>query len=67
MMKLTWKRNLKIMTVSTPANKYVTDTMGLILRIEQRRLSNAVKAVFNEVESGDTIVYIPAIVFSEIL
>ena len=55
------------MTVSTPANKYVTDTMGLILRIEQRRLSNAVKAVFNEVESGDTIVYIPAIVFSEIL
>lgn len=55
------------MTNSTPANKFVTDTMGLVLRIGNRKLSKAVKAIFNEAESGDIIVHIPAIVFSEIL
>lgn len=58
---------MKTMTNSTPANKFVTDTMGLILRMENRRLSQAVKAIFNNAELGDTIIFIPAIVFSEIL
>lgn len=55
------------MTNSTPANRFVTDTMGIVLRMENRRLSQAVKAIFNNAESGDAIIFIPAIVISEIL
>lgn len=62
-----WKRNLKIMTNATLASEFVTDTIGLVLRIEQRRLSEKVKSIFDSVEFGSTIVYIPAIVFAEIL
>lgn len=55
------------MTNSTPASKFVTDTMGFILRMEHRRLNRQVKDIFDNAESGDTIIYIPGIVFSEIL
>ncbi len=55
------------MTNATLASEFVTDTIGLVLRIEQRRLSEKVKSIFDSVEFGSTIVYILAIVFAEIL
>lgn len=55
------------MTNATLASELVTDTIGLVLRIERRQLSEKVKSIFDSVESGNTIVYIPAIVFVEIL
>lgn len=55
------------MTNSTQKNNYATDTMGLILRMEKRKLSKKAKAIFSEAESGSTVIYIPAIVFAEIL
>ncbi len=55
------------MTNSIRADKYVTDTMGFVLRMEQRKLSRQVKQIFDDVEVGKTTVYIPAIVFAEIL
>jgi predicted nucleic acid-binding protein len=55
------------MTDSIPANKVVIDTMGLVLRIENRKLTPKVKQIFNYVETGQTTAFIPAIVFSEIL
>jgi predicted nucleic acid-binding protein len=55
------------MTNSTLTNKFVTDTMGLILQMEHRRLSLQVKEIFDNAESGGNIIYIPGIVFSEIL
>ena len=55
------------MTSSTPASEFVTDTMGLVLRIEQRRLPPPVKAIFDAVESGNATVYVPTMVFAEIL
>jgi predicted nucleic acid-binding protein len=55
------------MTSSTRASEFVTDTMGLVLRIEQRRLPPPVKAIFDAVESGNATVYVPAMVFAEIL
>ncbi len=55
------------MTNSTPASEFVTDTMGLILRIERRKLGATVKPIFDSVESGGAIVYVPALVFAEIL
>jgi predicted nucleic acid-binding protein len=54
------------MTSSTPVSEFVTDTMGLVLRIEQRRLP-PVKAIFDAVESGNATVYVPTMVFAEIL
>ena len=55
------------MTSSTRASEFVTDTMGLVLRIEQRRLPPPGKAIFDAVESGTVTVYVPIMVFAEIL
>ncbi|RKU32385.1 hypothetical protein C6496_24200 [Candidatus Poribacteria bacterium] len=55
------------MTNATLASEFVTDTIGLVLRIERRQLSEKVKSIFESVESGSTIVYIPVIAFAEIL
>lgn len=50
-----------------PASEFATDTMGLVLRLEQRRLGEAGKRLFAKVEAGDGKLYIPALVFAEIL
>ena len=55
------------MTNATLASEFVADTIGLVLRIERRQLSEKVKSIFDSVESGSTIVYIPVIAFAEIL
>ena len=55
------------MTNSTPTSEFVTDTMGLILRVERRKLSTTVRSIFSLVESGNVVVYVPAMVFAEIL
>jgi predicted nucleic acid-binding protein len=55
------------MTSSTRASEFVTDTMGLVLRLEQRRLPLPVKAIFDAVESGNATVYVPTMVCAEIL
>lgn len=61
------KTNSTIMTDSTHGNKFVTDTMGLVLRIERRRLGPVVRAIFEAAEAGDVTVYVPGMVFAEIL
>ena len=55
------------MTNATLASEFVADTIGLVLHIEQRRLSEKVKSIFDSVELGSTILYVPVIVFAEIL
>ncbi|NOT57049.1 MAG: PIN domain-containing protein [Deltaproteobacteria bacterium] len=55
------------MSSVTPASDFVTDTMGLVLRLEQRRLGQQAKAIFEAVESGAATVHIPAFVLAEIL
>ena len=55
------------MSSVTPASEYVTDTMGLILRLEQRCLGSTAKALFEAMEAGTAIIHVPAIVFAEIL
>jgi predicted nucleic acid-binding protein len=52
------------MSISIPASEFVTDTMGLVLRIERRRLGPVARAIFDAVESGTATVYIPALVFA---
>ncbi len=41
--------------------------MGLVLRLEQRRLSKAGKTLFAKAEAGEGKLYIPTMVFAEIL
>ncbi len=55
------------MTNSILSNEYVTDTMALVLHLENRRSSEKVKQIFKAVDSGEITVYVPTIVFAEIL
>jgi predicted nucleic acid-binding protein len=55
------------MSSATLASEYATDTMGLVLRIEQRRLGSTAKALFEAMETGAATIHVPAIVFAEIL
>jgi len=55
------------MSSSIPASEFVTDTMGLVLRIERRKLGQTAKSIFEAVEAGSVTVYAPALVFAEIL
>jgi predicted nucleic acid-binding protein len=48
------------------ADEYVTDTMALILHLENRKSSQSVKQIFDSADSGKTTIYIPTIVFAEI-
>lgn len=52
---------------STPANEYVTDTMGLVLRIEKRKLSSTARNIFDAAEAGTAAIYVPGMVFAEML
>ena len=49
------------------ADEYVTDTMALILDLENRKSSQSVNETFDSADSGKTTIYIPTIVFAEIL
>ncbi|MFH1007641.1 MAG: PIN domain-containing protein [Candidatus Latescibacterota bacterium] len=51
----------------TPESNFVTDTMGFVLRLEQRKLGPTAKGAFDSVERGNATVYVPALVFAEIL
>ncbi|HRJ42992.1 MAG: PIN domain-containing protein [Caldilineaceae bacterium] len=55
------------MSSDIPENSYVTDTMAVVLHLEQRRSSQRVKTVFNEALRAEAKIYVPAIVFAEIL
>lgn len=47
-------------------NNYVTDTMALILRLEQRKLPPKVKAIFQKAENEEAKIFIPAIALAEL-
>ncbi|HKS39905.1 MAG TPA: PIN domain-containing protein [Blastocatellia bacterium] len=55
------------MSTSILASEFVTDTMGLVLRIERRKMGSNTVSIFDSVESGNTVIYIPTLVFAEIL
>ena len=49
------------------ADEYVTDTMALILHLENRKSSQIIKQIFESADLGKTTIYVPVIVFAEIL
>ena len=46
--------------------KYVVDTMAIVLRLEKRKLSRKVKAIFEEAEKNRTTLLVPAMALAEI-
>ncbi len=55
------------MSAATLSSEYVTDIMGLVLRIEKRRLSPLARVIFDAAENGSVLIHIPSMVFAEIL
>lgn len=55
------------MKKNTLRTKYATDTMGLILFLENRKLPKAVKELFDTACKNKIKIYIPIIVLTEIL
>jgi predicted nucleic acid-binding protein len=49
------------------ANEYVTDTVGLIIYLENRQLGNYSQQIFDSAELGKTTVYVPVMCLAEIL
>ncbi len=47
-------------------NSFVTDTMALVLRLEKRKLSQNIKAIFESAENGKAEIIIPAMVLAEV-
>ncbi|MEA3642687.1 MAG: PIN domain-containing protein [Lamprobacter sp.] len=45
---------------------YVADTMAIVLRLENRKLPARVKTIFNDVESGNQRLAIPAMALAEL-
>ncbi len=57
---------MKIIKSNSRVNKYVADTMAFILRLEKRKMPNAIKAIFIQAENGTAEIRIPALVFAEL-
>ncbi len=55
------------MTDFIPDDKFVTDTMAVVLHLENRRSSADVQRIFEGADAGLITIYIPAIVFAEVL
>lgn len=55
------------MTSSILVNDCVTDTMALVLRLEGRKLGAVAQQAFAQAEAGKASVFIPAMVFAELL
>lgn len=55
------------MTNDSLIPEYVTDTVGLVLFLEQRKLEPKAKQIFRDAENGKAILFIPVMVLAEIL
>lgn len=48
-------------------NEFVTDTMALVLCLEQRKSGTQAKSLFDSAQRGETVIHVPSLVFAEIL
>ncbi len=46
-------------------HEFATDTMGLVLRLERRRLPQRVKQIFEDIERRERTLSIPVMVLAE--
>ncbi len=55
------------MTSSSPGTSLIADTMAVVLWLEQRRLPPQARALFQLATLGQATLYLPGMVFAEIL
>ena len=55
------------MSNDSPKNRYVLDTVALILWLEKRRMGSDARRIFDLAELGKVNLYIPAMVLSEMM
>ena len=55
------------MSNDTPLNEFVSDTVGLVIHLEKRKLGKQATEIFKSADTGDIIIHIPSMVFAEIL
>ena len=55
------------MSRTTPSNELVTDTMGLILWLEKRKMPPTVRSIYQAATERQVTIHIPAIVLAELL
>lgn len=55
------------MSSTTPRHEYVIDTVALVLRLESRQMGNQAQQKFMDAEQGLARLYVPTMVFAEIL
>ncbi len=55
------------MISSSPGTNLIADTMAVVLWLEQRRLPPQVRALFQQAGLGQATIYLPGMVFAEIL
>lgn len=48
-------------------SNYVADTMAIVIRIEKRKLGQQAKIIFEAAEQQSVNIFVPAIVFAEVL
>ena len=48
-------------------SNYVADTMAIVIRIEKRKLGQQAKTIFEAAEQQSVNIFVPAIVFAEVL
>jgi predicted nucleic acid-binding protein len=55
------------MTASTRESEFAIDTMGLVLRLEGRKLGLRAREILDAAESGGRAVHVPGMVLAEVL
>lgn len=55
------------MRSTSPKNEFVTDTMGLVVFLEDRRLPARLREIYASAATGKTTIHVPAMVLAEIL
>jgi len=60
------KRNLLITKPDIQLNKFIADTMVLVLSLERRKMPLEIKGIVEMARKGSCEIYIPSIVFAEL-
>ena len=55
------------MSSASPTTSFVADTMAIVLWLENRRLPSRVQPTFQQARIGQTTIFVPGIVFAEVL
>ncbi|MBI3923023.1 MAG: PIN domain-containing protein [Armatimonadetes bacterium] len=55
------------MRAPTRSTEFVADTIAVVLRLEKRKMGPTAQSIFASAEAGDATIFIPGLVFAEVL